>query len=104
MMKLEYYTIAGMVLICLIAVYGVYINIKKNTENEEIRRNESIRATHELNINIVKLTAAIDNMQANDAIRDKRLEKHGKELDDLDGRVCDHEVRIKTLEETRKKL
>lgn len=104
MMKLEYYTIVGMVLICLIAVYGVYINIKKNTENEEIRRNESIRATHELNINIVKLTAAIDNMQANDAIRDKRLEKHGKELDDLDERVCDHEVRIKTLEETRKKL
>lgn len=103
-MKLEYYTIVGMVLICLIAVYGVYINIKKNTENEEIRRNESIRATHELNINIVKLTAAIDNMQANDAIRDKRLEKHGKELDDLDERVCDHEVRIKTLEETRKKL
>ena len=109
-MKMEYYTIVGMVLVCLIAIYTAYMNIKKNTENEEIRRNESLRATHELNINIVKLTASIDSMQANDLVRDKRLNKHGEEIDSLDCRLtknehitCNHETRIKTLEERGRK-
>lgn len=88
---IDYYTILGMVVACLIAIIGVYITIKNNTEKEK-------KPIDELNINIVKLTMAIENMKENDQIRDERINKHGEEIDNLNKVVNLHELRLSNID------
>lgn len=88
---IDYYAVLGMVIACLIAIIGVYITIKNNTEKEK-------KPIEDLNINIVKLTMAIENMKANDQIRDRRINKHGKEIDDLNKVVNLHELRLNKID------
>ncbi|HIZ55565.1 MAG TPA: hypothetical protein H9671_05085 [Firmicutes bacterium] len=88
---MEYYAVMGMVAACLIAVFGLSVNLKKKLKEEE-------KPLQELNINITKLTMAIDSMRENDIIRDKRIEKHGNEIDDLKRRATMNEARIVNLE------
>lgn len=81
---MEYYTIFGMVVVALIAMVGVYYAVKTNTE-------KSMQVIHELNLSITKLTAAIENMQKEAQVTNKRLEKHGKEIDELKDKVIEAE-------------
>ena len=53
---------------------------------------------NELNISIVKLTAAIKGLLANDKIQDTRINKHGCEIDSLNIQIVNHEQRIQDLE------
>ena len=59
---------------------------------------KAIKPISELNISIVKLTAKIDDLFANDKIQDERIKKHGKEIDELKMESARHEVRLDKLE------
>lgn len=91
---MEYYTILGVVVACLVSIIGVYISVKKRIKDEQ-------KPLNDLNLNITRLTLAIENMQKNDDIRDKRIEKHGAEIDDLKQKTATHDTRITKLEEWR---
>ena len=88
---MNYYTIAGMVVIALIAVISFFASIKKSLNDER-------RPMEDLNINLVKLNTNFENMLKQDEIRDDRIKKHGTEIDELEDMVNDHEVRITVLE------
>ena len=58
-----------------------------------------------LNSNIVKLNANFESMKENDITRDKRIDRHGKEIDELRERqraneriLSEHGIRIKNIE------
>lgn len=53
---------------------------------------------NDLNLNIVKLTAAIDRLIDNDKKQDERISNHGKEIDELKTGFAEHDVRLRTLE------
>lgn len=97
---MEYYTIAGMVLIAIIALFGLYGSIKKSVKDE-------LGPVDELNINVVKLNSNFEHMLERDSVRDRRIEKHGQEMDELkenmqtvDKTLIHHEHRISQLEKT----
>ena len=41
---------------------------------------------------------AIENMKENDQIRDERINRHGKEIDNLNKVVNLHELRLSTID------
>lgn len=58
-----------------------------------------------LNSNLVRLNANFEHMMKNDEIRDRRIEKHGAEIDEVKNLatetshvVANHETRIQSLE------
>lgn len=58
-----------------------------------------------LNSSIVELTVEMRNIRERDEYRDKRIDKHGKEIDELHNKVngqahelTNHEIRIKSNE------
>lgn len=57
-----------------------------------------VKPINELNISIVKLTAAIKGLLENDKIQDARINKHGCEIDSLNLQMVNHEQRIQDLE------
>ncbi len=61
-----------------------------------------MKPINDLNLNIVKLTAAIDRLIDNDKRQDSRIANHGREIDELKTGFAEHEVRIRTLESTKK--
>ena len=73
---MEYYAIVGMVVICLIALYGFKASMTKSTK-------EDIQQVQRLNENIIKLDSKLDNMLERDKIRDNRIGKHGEQIDEL---------------------
>lgn len=95
---MEYYEIVGLVLVALIAIASFLYSIKKNTK-------EDMLPLEELNINITKLNSNFEYMLKIDEVRDKRINKHGKEIDEIVERQRDnekkldnHEYRLTTLE------
>lgn len=92
---MEYYAVFGMVGVGLIAIIGFLISIKNNIKEEN-------KPIEELNVTITRLNTNFENMLANDKVRDKRLETHGKEIDDLKEDVNNHETRISILESVKK--
>mgnify|MGYP001167203146 FL=1 len=88
---IDYYTVLGMVLACLIAIVGVYVTVKNNAEREK-------KPIDDLNINIAKLTVAIESMKESDQIRDRRINKHGEEIDNLNKVVNLHELRLNKID------
>lgn len=54
-----------------------------------------------LNTSITELKSSIDQLKDIVNKLDSRITEHGKELDALRTTVTEHEVRIKTLEETK---
>lgn len=95
---MEYYTIVGMVLVAIIAIFSFYVTIKKSVKEE-------LGSLDELNINVVRLNSNFEHMLERDGIRDKRIDKHGKEVDELkenmqsvDKALIRHEYRISQLE------
>ena len=64
-----------------------------------------------LNTSIVNLTSAIDHMKELDEVRDRRITKHGEEIEhnkdvifDMKHELSNHETRIKSLENDREKF
>ena len=57
-----------------------------------------VKPINELNISIVRLTAAIEGLLSNDKRQDARIEKHGCEIDSLNMQIVNHEQRIQDLE------
>ena len=53
---------------------------------------------NDLNISIIKLTAAIKGLLENDKIQDARINKHGCEIDSLNLKMVNHEQRLQDLE------
>ncbi len=102
---MEYYTLAGMVAISLIAYLGIYFTIRKNvkedTESVAKSKTEEIKALNSLNVEIVKLTEELQAIHKRDENRDKRLDEHGKEIDSLRLKTESHEIRIHNLEERK---
>ena len=47
---------------------------------------------------IDKLLITLEHMKENDALRDKRLNKHGEKIDDLKTQLHDHDNRLEILE------
>lgn len=102
---MDEYTIMGVVLGALITLCGFYLKVKDDIKKDQKSTQEPI---NRLNISIIELTAEIRHMREDDEVRNKRIEKHGKEIDKLeekavdhDKRLADHESRIKGLEKNR---
>lgn len=98
---MEYYAIAGMVLVCLIAISGFFASIKKSL-------NEDKKPLEDLNLNITKLNINFENMMSQDKIRDKRIDKHGQQIDAISERqkenekkILEHDIRIIRLEDAK---
>lgn len=98
---MDYYTIAGMVVAALIAYAGAYKSIRKESENDR-------KPIEDLNISITKLNANFQHMLENDDVRDKRLQKHGTEIDRLKEKqiineklLNEHEIRLGFLEDKK---
>lgn len=96
---MDYYTIAGMVIVALIAYAGSYRSIKKESVNDR-------KPIEDLNISITKLNINFQHMLENDDVRDKRIENHGKEIDALKEKqiinekiLNEHEFRIGIMED-----
>lgn len=53
---------------------------------------------NDLNLNIVRLTAAIDKLTDNDKRQDERIACHGKQIDDLCLKAESLEERVKAIE------
>lgn len=99
---MDYYAIVGMVVICLIAVVGFFISIKKSLSDDR-------KPLEDLNIAITKLNTNFENMLTQDKVRDKRLEKHSVEIDGIierqrtnEKQLANHELRINSLEQNVK--
>lgn len=81
---MDYYTVAGMVIVALLAFAGSYWSIKKNTVDDR-------KPLEDLNISITKLNTHFEHMLENDETRDQRLKKHGEEIDKIRERQRDNE-------------
>lgn len=96
---MDYYTIVGLVVVALIALSSVVIQLRKSAR-------EDLQPIEDLNLNIVKLNANFEHMMKSDEIRDKRIEKHGVEIDRLVERQKDnektllaHDIKLKNIED-----
>lgn len=95
---MDYYAVAGMVAAGFIAIFGFMASIKKSLSDEK-------RPIEELNISVTKLDASINHMIENDSVRDKRLSKHGVQIDEIieaqrknEKVLAEHELRLEMLE------
>ena len=95
---MDYYAIAGMVVIALIAILGYMNSIKKEVQNDR-------EPIEKMNISITKLNENFKHMLYNDEVRDSRLNKHGDEIDKIVERqrtnektLENHELRLQNLE------
>ncbi len=52
-----------------------------------------------LNATLTRQNTLLDCMLKNDALRDTRINNHGKQLDEHERRITEHEIRIQHLEE-----
>lgn len=95
---MEYYAVVGMTFMAFIALFGLFINIKKGLADER-------KPLNDLNITMTKLNENIKHILENDVTRDNRLNKHSEEIDAIVSRQKEnekkleiHEVRIRNLE------
>lgn len=102
MNKMDYYLIFGMVMVSLIAILGFLGSMRKSIKDEAEKRNEPI---NDLNLTITELNVHFKHMLENDVVRDKRLDKHGQEIDKIvekqrenEKTLGNHELRITTIE------
>lgn len=57
-----------------------------------------MKPINDLNLNIVRLTAAIDKLTDNDKRQDERIAYHGKQIDDLCLKTESIEERVNAIE------
>lgn len=56
-----------------------------------------------LNVNIAKLNATLESMQGDFDQHDKRIAKHGEQIDELEKIAVNHDTRIVALESKGKR-
>lgn len=95
---MDYYEIVGLVVIALIAIAGFFISIRRLLVDEK-------KPLEELNINIAKLNTNFEHIIENDKVRDRRINKHGEEIDELvdvqrenEKKLDNHEMRLGRIE------
>ena len=106
---MDYYAVAGMVTFILIAFATFYYAMKKNiseqisAQNDE--RNKAMEATNQLTKEIMELNLNFKHMREQDEIRDKRINSHSEDIDEIierqrmNEKVLDlHNYRIGNLE------
>ena len=81
-------TLVGSIVVGLTAVIGLFFTVGK--------------PIIELNKTLTSIQSKIDMIVANLGKTDSRVTQHGKEIDNLDRKVDNHEYRIATLEEHNK--
>lgn len=54
-----------------------------------------------LNVNIAKLNATLEAMRGDFDQHDKRITRHGEQIDELEKTVVNHDTRINALERDR---
>lgn len=79
--------VVGMVVIAVITLGSIFTVFLKAT-----------KPINDLNMNIIKLNETIKNLLENEKIQNKRLDKHGEEIDQLKSLVAIHEERLKNME------
>ena len=96
---MEYYTIIGLVVAAVIVIFGFLVSFKNGIKNE-------LKPMEELNLSITKLNLNFEHMMESDDVRDKRISKHGEQIDEIKEQqkenekvLGNHEQRIKFLEE-----
>lgn len=100
-MKMDYYLIAGMVAVCLIAFYGFNQSLKKSYK-------EDFKQFEKLNENIIKLNLNFEHMLELDKSRDEKIKDTRTEMFNIKDQVkenehilANHETRILSLEGKR---
>lgn len=106
---MDYYAVAGMVVFIFIAFATFYYAMKKNiseqisAQNDE--RNKAMEATNQLTKEIMELNLNFKHMREQDEIRDKRINSHSEDIDEIierqrrNEKVLDlHNYRIGNLE------
>lgn len=95
---MNYYEVVGLMTVALIAIISFFISIRKTIRDDR-------KPLEELNTNIVKLNANFQNMLDKLAVQEKRLNKHGSEIDEIINNQRDnekkldrHELRIERIE------
>lgn len=95
---MDYYEILGITLACFIVIAGFFVSIKKSVNDDK-------KPLDELNANIIKLNTNFENMLTSNAVRDKRIEKHGMEIDSIvekqrenEKTLSNHEIRLGAVE------
>lgn len=106
---MDYYLIFGMVMVSVIAILGFLMSMRKSIKDEAEKRKEESekrnKPINDLNLTITELNVHFKHMLENDVVRDKRLDKHGQEIDKIvekqrenEKTLGNHELRITTLE------
>lgn len=95
---MNYYEVVGLMTVALIAIISFFISIRKTIRDDR-------KPLEELNTNIVKLNANFQNMLDKLAVQEKRLNKHGSEIDEIienqrdnEKKLDRHELRIERIE------
>lgn len=77
----------GMLILALVVVVGLIVSI--------------VTPILRLNTNIIKLNDSITMLIKDDERQNKRIEQHGKEIDDLKIKTAKHDVEIEDLKRKR---
>lgn len=95
---MNYHEVVGLMTVALIAIISFFISIRKTIRDDR-------KPLEELNTNIVKLNANFQNMLDKLAVQEKRLNKHGSEIDEIienqrdnEKKLDRHELRIERIE------
>ena len=88
---MSYEAVLGMSFLAFVAIITFFINIKKTL-------NEEKKPIDLLNENIIRLNENIKNMAKSDEIRDRRITRHGEEIDELKKTVAVNTNRINQVE------
>ena len=81
---MDYYMIVGMVVVAVIAIFGFTNSIKKETIKEQ-------NIFLDLKVCITQLTDEIKSMNDTNKNHEKRIEKHGMQIDALGNRMTEVE-------------
>lgn len=95
---MSYHEILGLMTVALIAIVSFFISIRKTLKDDR-------QPIEDLNINIVKLNANFQNMIDKLNIQQQRIDKHGREIDNLIAKQREnektldkHDLRIERIE------
>lgn len=88
---MNYYEIVGLVTVALIAIISFSISIRKTL-------NDDRKPLEELNANIIKLNANFQNMLDKLATQEKRLNKHGDEIEEILNNQRNNEIKLERHE------
>lgn len=99
---MDYYAVVGMVAVAIIALFGFLLSFKASIKNA---MSEERKPIEQLNISVTRLNGNFEHMLERDDIRDKRIDKHGEEIDSIiekqranEKSLAKLELRVDTLE------